>query len=49
MFPHFLLLLGVISTVAGLHPAVARPGVPAAIGDALAFGGGVALYACPSP
>ncbi|WP_327035946.1 low temperature requirement protein A [Micromonospora ureilytica] len=44
VFPHFLLLLGVISTVAGLHAAVARPGEPAATGAALALGGGVALY-----
>ncbi|MFI6269342.1 low temperature requirement protein A [Micromonospora zamorensis] len=44
VFPHFLLLLGVISTVAGLHAAVARPGEPATTGAALALGGGVALY-----
>ncbi|MEU1399200.1 low temperature requirement protein A [Micromonospora zamorensis] len=44
VFPHFLLLLGVISTVAGLHAAVARPGKPATTGAALALGGGVALY-----
>ncbi|WP_410817806.1 low temperature requirement protein A [Micromonospora sp. 050-3] len=44
VFPHFLLLLGVISTVAGLHAAVARPDEPATTGAALALGGGVALY-----
>ncbi|MEU1588130.1 low temperature requirement protein A [Micromonospora sp. NPDC005710] len=44
VFPHFLLLLGVISTVAGLHAAVARPDEPASTGAALALGGGVALY-----
>ncbi|MET7375675.1 low temperature requirement protein A [Micromonospora arida] len=44
VFPHFLLLLGVISTVAGLHVVVVRPGEPAPTGAALALGGGVALY-----
>ncbi|MFG1843014.1 low temperature requirement protein A [Micromonospora sp. NPDC049175] len=44
VFPHFLLLLGVIATVAGLHAAVARPDEPATTGAALALSGGVALY-----
>ncbi|MEU8127371.1 low temperature requirement protein A [Micromonospora sp. NPDC049049] len=44
VFPHFLLLLGVIATVAGLHTAVAGPDEPATVGAALALGGGVALY-----
>ncbi|WP_433133890.1 low temperature requirement protein A [Micromonospora sp. CA-240977] len=44
VLPHFLLLLGVIPTVAGLHAAVAHPGEPATPGGALALSGGVALY-----
>ncbi|MDG4810040.1 low temperature requirement protein A [Micromonospora sp. WMMD1120] len=44
VLPHFLLLLGVIATVSGLHAAVAHPDEPAAPGAALALSGGVALF-----
>ncbi|MFC4017359.1 low temperature requirement protein A [Micromonospora sp. GCM10011542] len=44
VLPHFLLLLGVIPTAAGLHAAVAHPDEPASPGAALALSGGVALY-----
>ncbi|MFC5924570.1 low temperature requirement protein A [Micromonospora vulcania] len=44
VLPHFLLLLGVIATVAGVHAAVAHPGQPAHPGAALALSGGVALF-----
>ncbi|MHA4947533.1 low temperature requirement protein A [Micromonospora sp. SD19] len=44
VLPHFLLLIGVIATVSGLHAAVAHPDEPATPGAALALSGGVALY-----
>ncbi|MFF0471081.1 low temperature requirement protein A [Micromonospora zamorensis] len=44
VLPHYLLLLGVISTVSGLHAAVAHPDEPATPGAALALSGGVALF-----
>ncbi|MEU8183748.1 low temperature requirement protein A [Micromonospora sp. NPDC049047] len=44
VLPHFLLLLGVIATVSGLHATVAHPDEPATPGAALALSGGVALF-----
>ncbi|MBM0226713.1 low temperature requirement protein A [Micromonospora sicca] len=44
VLPHYLILLGIIATAAGIHAAVSHPGEPASIGAALALSGGVALF-----
>lgn len=44
VLPHYLLLLGVITTATGIHAAVGHPDEPAGAPAALALAGGVALY-----
>lgn len=44
VLPHYLVLLGVIATTAGIHAVVAHPDAPAGTAAALALAGGVALY-----
>lgn len=44
MLPHYVILLGIIATAAGIHAAVSHPDEPASIAAALALSGGVALF-----
>ncbi|PWU56510.1 hypothetical protein DLE60_26125, partial [Micromonospora globispora] len=44
VLPHYLLLLGVITTATGIHAAVGHPDASAGAPAALALAGGVALY-----
>lgn len=44
VLPHYVILLGIIATAAGIHAAVSHPDEPASIAAALALSGGVALF-----
>jgi low temperature requirement protein LtrA len=43
-FAHIPLLLGIVFAAAGIHAAIAHPGEPAVLPQALALAGGVALF-----
>jgi low temperature requirement protein LtrA len=45
-YAHIPVLLGIVVTAAGIHPAVAHPGSVASWSAALALGGGIALSLC---